>query len=269
MVKKLFKHEFYAWLRISWVVAAAVMTVAGLHRILQFFESDSPIYMFINVMTLLVYFLTVAAAMCFPTVYAVIRFYKNLFSGEGYLSFTLPVTPVQQLWVKSLTATAMSAAVALVCLLSGMLITAGDVFVEICKLIGYYFDKLPAKQLWHYIGIVIEFLVLMIVTAFGGHLTYYACICGGQLFKKHRLIMSVVVFFIYYYVTQFFSIILGVVMEILEMKGALNGFYAWCAEHVLATAHISILGSLAVYAGLSVLCFFFCRWVMTRKLNLE
>ena len=269
MVKKLFKHEFLAWLRISWVVAAVVMTVAGAHRLLQLFESDSPIYVLINVMTLLVYALTLFGAMCFPTVYAVVRFYKNLFTGEGYLSFTLPVTPTAHLWVKSLTATAMSVAVALVCLLSGMLITAGDVFSEVCKLIGYYFDKLPADQLWHYIGVGLEMTVLLIVSAFGGHMVYYTCICAGQLFRKHRLVMSVVVFFAYYYVTQIFSIILGVVMEVLEMKGTLNNFYAWCAQHYIATTHISLLGSLALNGILAVACFLVCRWVMTRKLNLE
>ena len=181
--------------------------------------------------------------------------------------FTLVAT--HSFVVKSLTATAMSLAVALVCLLSGMLITAGDVFTEVCKLIGYFLHKLPDGQLWHYIGVAAEVFALMVVSFFAGHLMFYTCICLGQLFRKHRLVGAVAVYFIYYYATQILAVIFGVVMEILEMNGTLNPLYSWCAQHVIATTHISLLGSLAINGGMAVLCFFLCRWVMTRKLNLE
>ena len=34
-----------------------------------------------------------------------IRFYKNLFTDEGYLTWTLPATPAQQLWAKIISGT--------------------------------------------------------------------------------------------------------------------------------------------------------------------
>ena len=269
MVKKLFKHEFIAWLRISWIAAAVVLTLAGVHRLLQCFESNSPIYILVNVLFLLIYFLTLVVAMYFPTVFAVVRFYKNLFTGEGYLSFTLPVTPTQHLWVKALTATVMTVGIGLVCLLSGMLITAGDIFTEVCKLFGYYLGKLNASGVWHLIGWCLEITLLFIVSAFSGHLLFYACICLGQRFRKHRLLAAVGVYFIYYYASQFLGVILAIVMEILEYNKALDPLYKFFFDHTDACIHISLTGSTLLTAALGLACFLICRHTMTHKLNLE
>jgi len=269
MVKKLFKHEFIAWLRITWVAALAVLTLAGAHRLLQLFETDSPIYILINVLFLLAYFLTLMVALCFPTFFAMIRFYKNLFTGEGYLSFTLPVTPTQHLWVKSLTATVMSMGIGIVCLLSGLIITAGDVFTEIWKLAAYYLGKLNADQTWNVVFGCLETVLMLLVSTFSGHLLYYACICLGQRFRKNRLLASVGIYFAYYYISQIFGIILGVVMEVLEISGALSSMSAYMNAHVSLTVHVSMLISLVLSAVQGVVCFLICRHTMTKKLNLE
>ena len=41
MVKKLFKHEFLAWLRVLPIIYGITLIVAGMHRLLQVFENDS------------------------------------------------------------------------------------------------------------------------------------------------------------------------------------------------------------------------------------
>ena len=41
MVRKLFKHEFYVWIRLLWAVAAVILVMACANRVIQFFETDS------------------------------------------------------------------------------------------------------------------------------------------------------------------------------------------------------------------------------------
>ena len=49
MVKKLFKHEFLAYMRILSVVYVILLTVAAATRIIQLFESDSIYYKIVSV----------------------------------------------------------------------------------------------------------------------------------------------------------------------------------------------------------------------------
>ena len=78
----------------------------------------------------------IMVALAFPFVYSVIRFYRNLFTGEGYLSFTLPVTPANHLWVKVVTAVSFSLLSVLVAALSGVIITAGESGIAALKTSG-------------------------------------------------------------------------------------------------------------------------------------
>ena len=107
MVKKLYKHEFPAWLRVLPIFFGVTLLTAAFHRVLQIFEVNSIYYDIVNVSAIVLYAVSVLVCLAAPTVFGIVRFYKNLFTGEGYLSFTLPVTAAQHIWVKTLTASAM------------------------------------------------------------------------------------------------------------------------------------------------------------------
>ena len=125
MVKKLYKHEFAAWLRVIVFFWAATLLTAGINRIVQIFENDSIIYKILLVSGFVMYFISIFVTLAAPTIFGIVRFYKNFFTGEGYLTFTLPATKKQLLFVKISTAVCMGAASFLVCLLSGCIIMAG------------------------------------------------------------------------------------------------------------------------------------------------
>ena len=91
MVKKLFKHEIKAYLRIMIPVYVCLLAVALLGRVIQFFEADTFIYSFVNGSSIFVYVVAIIACFGFSSVFSIVRFYKNLFTDEGYLTFTLPV----------------------------------------------------------------------------------------------------------------------------------------------------------------------------------
>lgn len=269
MVKKLFKHEFNAWLRSFWLVFAVILTLAGSHRIFQFFENDSTAYEIANVLTLLFYSLSVLFVLAAPTFFAMNRFHKNLFTGEGYLTLTLPVTAGQHLWVKVLTATAMSVMSFVVCLLSVLLITAGDVFVEVWKAIVYLLRDIPTDKILHVVLYCLEVLVLLVVGIFSGHFLYDTCICLGQRFRKNRVAAAIGIYFAYYYLCQILSTIFGVVVATLEEMGSLQPWYDWLDKHPVASVHVVLAGCILLAALQGLICFAICHRTISKKLNLE
>lgn len=269
MVKKLFKHEFLAWLRVLPIIYIIVLTVAAGHRILQIFENDSVYYDIVSVGALFMYAVGLMVCLAAPTVFGIVRFYKNFFTGEGYLTFTLPVTPANHLWVKSITALVFGIASILICLLSAMIITAGEVFTEICLAADYIFKAIPENLVTDLIFYVLEYAVLMLVSFLGSHLFYGSCICLGQLFRKNRVLAAVGVYFIYYIITQVFSTIMTVVFMVLGESGALEPILKYVGSHITESIHIALCGSLGLAALMTFVYYVICHWVIRRKLNLE
>ena len=67
------------------------------------------------------------ASLLLTFIIGIVRFYKNLFTGEGYLSFTLPVTPGQQLFTKALVSFLFSVITIIVILVSSIIAMGTDV----------------------------------------------------------------------------------------------------------------------------------------------
>ena len=107
MVKKLFKHEYHFYLRIMAIVYGILLTMSVATRLIATFESDTKAYEIISTFTLITYYISILAAFGFAFVLGIVRFYKNMFTCEGYLTNTLPVTASQHIMVKSITAFSM------------------------------------------------------------------------------------------------------------------------------------------------------------------
>lgn len=269
MVKKLLKHEFLAWLRIMPVLYGIQLTVAALNRGIQLFESESIYYSIISVSAMVMYVVVLLVGFATPTVFGVTRFYKNLFSGEGYLTFTLPVTTDAHLWVKVLTAVCFSVASVLVALLSGMIVTAGEVFREVCKAIAYLVGLIPQEAAGHIAFYCVELVLCMLAAAFGSYLMYDTCICVGQLFRKNRILAAVGVYFGFYVISQILSTVMSVVFMTLELSGALEQIYTLIEQNLYETVHIVLCGSLVLCVVMGLVYYLVCRTIIRKKLNLE
>lgn len=264
MVKKLFKHEFLAWLRIMAIVWVVMLTVAVANRVYQLFENASNAYMVVFVLGIVAFVLTLTVCMSICEIFGVVRFYKNLFTGEGYLSFTLPVSTSAHIWVKALTFAAMMLLTLLVAGLSVLIVCSNEVMVEVYKAAAYLLAKLPAEARGHLTGYGIEMIVLLLTGCVFGPMLFYACICIGQLFRKHRVLGAIGVYFGYYYICQIFTSVLSFSLSFLEIE--------WLEK--LETFPFGlfhgILCGLVVWNVLAgTVYFLICRHITTKKLNLE
>lgn len=104
MLGKLLKHEWNATARryglFYLVLAAMTLFAAVLRRI----PVENTIFRIVETAFLGIYVLTLIAVMVGSLAMAVIRFYQNMVSDEGYLTFTLPVKVEELVLVKILVA---------------------------------------------------------------------------------------------------------------------------------------------------------------------
>lgn len=277
MVKKLFKHEFAYYLRSMLPIYGILLAIAAVSRIIQFFEADNTVYNTLNIISVLTYVVGIIAVFAMTMVFTITRYYRNLFTSEGYLSFTLPVTPTQHILTKLSTAVIVHAASLVVVLISACIITAGDVLNEIVKAIAYIVDLIPERlaftfeettaaqwrvNIWLFAA---EFILLALAAVIYQMLLFYGCITVGQMFHKNRILAAVGVYFGYYMATQAIGTVLVIVSQFLPWEDLGLIFL----DAPIGCIHSLLIGytllNLLVATGL----FFVSRFIVRRRLNLE
>ncbi len=268
MVKKLYKHEIEAYLRVWIPMQIVLLGMALLGRLIQLFEADSAVYTIINISSIIAYVVAVVVAIGLTFVFSVVRFYKNLFTAEGYLSFTLPVTPTQHILTKLFTAMLFYAATAVTVLLSVCIITMGDVLCEVGKAIGYLWRVLVDEVGAHLAFYVAELTVLLAVLLMTTLLLYYACMSVGQLSNKNRVLMAVAAFFVYYLITQVFGTVV-IVIGFVVPESWLLFFENWFICYTKEAFHWIFCGFIVWEGLLGTAYAFLTRHILRRRLNLE
>ena len=272
MVKKLLKYEFTAMLRKILPIALVVLGTAVLNRIIQFFESDHSTYQIVFWSSVVLLVVSCVVLLVGTLWITVSRFYRNIYTNEGYLTLSLPVTADQHLGTKLLTAVCCGAISLAVCILAAMIAMSGSMLVEVIRAELYLFREAAG-----YIGrghlcfYITEFLLMLLLSEIKTVLVLYACVSLGQLGKKNknRPARAVGFFFIYYFAMQALATIFMIVFAALEISGALQNIIEWIELHSRASVHILFCFIIIWSAGFSVVYYLISRHVLTKKLNLE
>lgn len=276
MVKKLFKHEIAYYMRSMLLIYGILLVIAAVSRVIQLFEADNSVYDALNTFSITTYVLGIVAVFAMTMVFTITRYYRNLFTSEGYLSFTLPVTSTQHILTKLSAAVLTHIASVIVVLISACIITAGDVLVEVSKVIAYIINILPERlafafqdtatewrvNIWLFAA---EFILLMIVVAIYQMLLFYGCITVGQMSNKNRVLAAVGVYFGYYMATQAIGTVLVIVSQYLPWEDLSEIFL----DMPIGCIHILLIGYTLLNLAISTGLFFVSRFIIRRKLNLE
>lgn len=265
MVRKLFRHEFAAYWRVLIPAWIALIGVSVLGRLIQIFESDSTLYSIVSGSSILFYSIAIMVALAFPFVYSVIRFYRNLFTGEGYLSFTLPVTPSQHIWVKVLTAVALQLLSLLVVALSAAIMAAGELLVEVWKAAIYLMEKLYQHIGDHMGWFILEAVLLVLVVMFYQSMFYDACITIGQLFRKNRVLAAVGVYFGFYVIEQ----VVGTFAVIVAAFINWDSLMMFISENTYLCVHVGMWLMILFSAVLTLVFYVITHTIIRKRLNLE
>ena len=128
MLGKLMKHEFKATAKLFLPLLTAVLALLGGFQVIFLLvkwlmgNNDShPLVTVLFALFAVLAALALIALLAVIVIVAIQRFYKNLLGDEGYLMFTLPSTPGQQILSKLLVSLAWSLAGIVVVILGGVL----------------------------------------------------------------------------------------------------------------------------------------------------
>ena len=213
MLRKLLKHEWIATGRmygIFFLVLAAVTLVTKLMGLIQI---DSFVLSVVKGIFTGIYVVTLIGVWFCSIGYAVVRFYKNMVSSEGYLTFTLPAKVEQLVTAKFLVAFVWQIVTIVALILSLCFVfVVGKVSMDE---ISYVWDAITSELGGAYIPAI---LFLIVVNMAYQLVIYYLSIAIGQLFTGNKIVGAVVGYCIIYFVVQALFIAMFVI------AGAIGGF---------------------------------------------
>lgn len=249
MVGKLIKHDLIALFRLLLFISCFALGFAILARI--FMTTGSSFWLFMFIMSLW----ASIALMFVASIGSIVRFYKSLFTGQGYMTFSLPVSVTKLLIAKLLSAiiaTVVGVAVFIVCMLILMSGLPAEQLQSVMNGVKELFENIGVMLSYDPL-ISIETILLIIISIPMGLLQYYLCLSIGQLFSKHRVGWSYAII-----------ILSNIVLNIL---------FAYCLMPIVDTfaeinPHLALWTVIIVFAGLDVGYFFLIRYLLSHKLNL-
>ena len=269
MVKKLYKQEMIYYMRSLLLVCVILMGIAVMGGIIHIFESDHWTYSIIANSSLAAYVVSIIVALVFVTIFIVIRYYKNMFTGEGYLTLTLPVTFEQHLTAKLLGAMTASIGTTIVIVISTLVFLGREWIVEIYKAVEYISAHVIEKVGGHFWLYIVELVILAIVSLVVEFLGYYMCISLGQLFRKRRVLAAIAIYYGIYLVLQVVATVTSIVVAIAMENIDLTAWEKWVEVHYKGLIHGCMIGGIIGSLLISIIAFFICRTVLKRRLNLE
>ena len=269
MVKKLIKHEFASLARLLVPMYIIILGLSVVTRIIHIFENDSTIFGIISGSAVFMLVIGIVVSFAYTFIACIIRFYKNLFSKEGYLTFTLPVSVRAHLLTKLLCAS-VSVIISVIVIFGAFSIaTSGDLLAEIFKASGFILG-LAGEYLGAHLGFYIaEFVLLFLVAVVTQFLLYYACMSIGQLARRSRVLLALGVYFGYYYLTQIIVTVLIIISSTLASAGHLGSLVHFVENNPETCIHLYLGGSILLSAVLGFVYYLIAHKIMNKKLNLE
>lgn len=253
MVGKLIKHELRAYFRVLVYVGAVALFFAVLTRICFAVDGDEVVGA--SVITYIFMVLSFFVLFLYAWITGIFRFYQSMFTGEGYMTFSLPVSPSKLLVAKLLSAFIAMLFGLIVFIVACVIVASGfgiEFWVEIERVFGAVFNNiftyLTSDPL-----LGVEAILLLIVSIPLSLLYIYTVISIGQLVTNHRKGVT-------------FLILIGAtwVVSLLNLL-VYSPILSTVAEY---SNHLSLWTDIIVKLALDVGMFFFVRFIMLHKLNL-
>jgi len=270
MVKKLLKHEFNYYYRTVGLFLPLVLVTGIVTKLFSLFDGKNVIATVASMLSVAALSISCVALIVMSVVIGIVRFYKNMYSAEGYLTFTLPVTNSQHLLVKLLLAVGCEILCVLTVVAALFIAFSGEVLSTVCENIAFFIRMFENSfGTVNCILYAVEAVIILLLYATVSMLIYFACITFGQTAKKNRILMSFGAYFFYYMASQTVSGVITAVISVMSEYGMLDSILLWSNQHIAAAVHIAMWLIILYYAALGVAAWIITQKAMTNKLNLE
>lgn len=263
MLGKLIKYDLKYGYKIIFIVHAVLMVACIMGRfVLNKVDFRAPsealgamLAIFIALFALLI------AGVSFATCAVIaVRFYRNLFTDEGYLTWTLPATPLEHLWSKIISGVIWYTFDILLCYLGLLILVTGDNVVSLYTQI--------APEMTEALGMSLSSFTLYIVlfslfSTLASVIMIYASITIGQLFPGHRILGAIISYFALSFIIQIFTLVCMLLFNLFPYVG--DTMTGSTASHYL----FSSLGLGVLLVTITAIPeYFITHYIMKKKINL-
>lgn len=272
MLGKLMKHEWLSVWKVPTLligVLLAASLLCGAAFALPMWESDWVGIQLSAVSMFLLYYMAIIVCCVGITVYMAVRFYKSMFTDEGYLTHTLPVTSHQLLLSKVITMIVWNL-ISMIGVVISLLILFGSVYVFLLDNInnlGYELRSMMHElaqlaELKGFLGLMFTTFFMVIASIFGGTMMVVGSISIGQMLRKHRILGAIGA---YFGINTIFQIISTTVMIPVMFGAAMT-----MDQGDLFSAYNVIYGIISfVSIAFGVGLYFLSEYLIRRQLDLE
>ncbi len=261
MLKKLYKHEFYSLFRNLLPIYIGVIGLAIFSRLFFLLDERNYWIRVIQKSTMVLFVLGIIAMFVLGVIIVLRRFYNNLLSSEGYLTFTLPFKPSQHIICKLVCGMAVTVINFICVLLSLIILNAGKNLERIVDDLIATWDMMTNKAgTLKPTVCIIEIVILAIVTLAAAILMTYTAMSIGQQFKN-RIAASVISYGVIYAIIQTIGVIIIAVISNISFDLPID-FDGIDGEILVSLA--AIIYQLIYAAAYYVIT----RYFLSKKLNL-
>ena len=281
MLKKLLKYDLKAVFKYWWIAAISTLGLSVLGgfavTVLRDTVSTEPekkvpiILEILSSIALPLVYLGFIALGILTVIMIFVRYYKNFFSDEGYLTFTLPVKKSELINSKVIMGVISSLATSFVVLVNIIIILVIGFFDNIIKPdfwkeFSEFFSEV-FKSLGVYTFVyVLEIILVVFLANLLSTLFLYDCVAiASMLVKKAKVITAIGI----YYVANGVISTLFTIFSLFGMSTIIDTMSAMKTSTLLPL--ISLLGSgiIVMLAMFTALLYLLQYWIVDRKLNLS
>jgi len=277
MLGKLIRHEWRDTCRIGGLMAAATALVtffgwlafqSPMWRNLENNRYSINVLDIVSIFAILMYVLMLAGVLYGMMIYLGVHFYRTMYTDQGYLTHTLPVTKNEILAAKILISGLWLLLLTIAVLLSGLFLTGSVISIVMLEEYSFSMSRI-FSALGEMLGVLQEELglnvgrqaVMMIVMLFFSPFFTVTILFGavsmGQLFSKFRVLMAIVC----YIALMVVQSLIGSLFQNLVLLAGFSNFGHFFNAALDCQTIVSLLLAAAMYA---------VSWfVASRRLNME
>ena len=276
MLGKLIKYDLKSITRFLLIIHIFLIAAAVFGRVFLTgridFEADE-INEFLLTLTFVIYIIIFAGVSFGTSIIIAVRFYKNLFSDEGYLTNTLPVTKGMHLLSKTIAGSLWCLIDTLLICLCAYILMAVPVITEPLSAHWDEFIHLLGFQGQGDLNLFLLYMLLLsVVSAVGNVVIIEASIIFGQLFNGHKVLGAVVAYFVITTITSIAVTVAMGVQGILSDSIAMNsGTASMAPESIDLAGYLTDIMNLSLILSLclTVILYLLSYFIMRRKINLS
>ncbi len=275
MLKKLLKYDLRAIFKYWWILAVSsigLSLIGGtcLYALMNFEDTDpNVIIILVAALGIVATVIGLSAFLIVTEILIFVRFYKNFFTDEGYLTFTLPVKRSQLLNSKLIITAAASLATILVLIVDVIMIFAigtPDFFnSEFWQAIGWFFGEVTKSLGIYAIIYILEILLIGIFIGLSSILLLYICITLASIIVKKAKVIAAIGIYYGAYSAVSFVVQLTYIFGLMFIGGTFSNLPE---SAMMGAVSLILLVILAFAAALCVALYLLEYYLLDKKLNL-